>query len=284
MKKKTINAIALLGICSILFTNTAYAKENMIPNYEMKFLLDSEQVLNDDYELNSEYREFFDTGKKFDTVGVLYLETEDYDFSNEGWYNRIRIKEDSDKFDLTYKKRYSIENGDIDAALTKANEEGFDISDTNYDAQVDWGYSKMTLSLSNKKEENNNNNYDDMELPGRKDAIEIIKDNMPGKEEDWGEKNWGKNLIDDAKKCGPIYYYKYEGDIEGITIDLEIWPVYTESSDSTEYITEVSFKEDDYNVAEANRDKVMNVLERKGILKHEDSLKTQKILDAYLAK
>lgn len=283
MKKKIINAITLFGICSIFFTNTVYAKENMVPNYEMKFLLDSEQVLNDNYELNSEYRDFFDTGKKYDTVGVLYLETEDYGFSNEGWYNRIRINEDSDKFDLTYKKRYSIENGNIDAALTKANEEGFDISDTNYEAQVDWGYSKMTLSLSNKKEENNNN-YDAMELPGRKDAIEIIKDNMPGKEEDWGEKNWGKTLIDDAKKCGPIYYYKYEGEVEGITIDLEIWPVYTESTDSTEYITEVSFKEDDYNVASANRDKVMNELERKGILKHEDSLKTQKILDAFLAK
>lgn len=152
MKRKLISAITLLGMCSLIFTNTAYAKENMVPDYEMKFLLDSGKVLNDDYKLDSEYRDFFDTGKKYETVGVLYLETEDYDFSNEGWYNRIRIKEDSDKFDLTYKKRYSIENGDIEAALTKANEEGFDISDTNYEAQVDWGYNKMTLSLSNKKQ------------------------------------------------------------------------------------------------------------------------------------
>ncbi|HJC91214.1 MAG TPA: hypothetical protein H9695_09560 [Candidatus Mediterraneibacter excrementigallinarum] len=281
MKRKLISAITLLGMCSLIFTNTAYAKENMVPDYEMKFLLDSGKVLNDDYKLDSEYRDFFDTGKKYETVGVLYLETEDYDFSNEGWYNRIRIKEDSDKFDLTYKKRYSIENGDIEAALTKANEEGFDISDTNYEAQVDWGYNKMTLSLSNKKTEKNNG-YDDMELPGRKDAIEIIKDNMPGKEKDWKEKNWGKDLIDDVKKCGPVYYSKYEGEIEGITVDIEVWPVYTESTDSTEYITEVSFKEDEYDEAASNRNKVMDALEDKGILKHEDSLKTQKNLEAYL--
>lgn len=281
MKRKLISAITLLGMYSLIFTNTAYAKENMVPDYEMKFLLDSGKVLNDDYKLDSEYRDFFDTGKKYETVGVLYLETEDYDFSNEGWYNRIRIKEDSDKFDLTYKKRYSIENGDIEAALTKANEEGFDISDTNYEAQVDWGYNKMTLSLSNKKTEKNNG-YDDMELPGRKDAIEIIKDNMPGKEKDWKEKNWGKDLIDDVKKCGPVYYSKYEGEIEGITVDIEVWPVYTESTDSTEYITEVSFKEDNYDEAASNRNKVMDALEDKGILKHEDSLKTQKILEAYL--
>ena len=281
MKRKLISAITLLGMCSLIFTNTAYAKENMVPDYEMKFLLDSGKVFNDDYKLDSEYRDFFDTGKKYETVGVLYLETEDYDFSNEGWYNRIRIKEDSDKFDLTYKKRYSIENGDIEAALTKANEEGFDISDTNYEAQVDWGYNKMTLSLSNKKTEKNNG-YDDMELPGRKDAIEIIKDNMPGKEKDWKEKKWGKDLIDDVKKCGPVYYSKYEGEIEGITVDIEVWPVYTESTDSTEYITEVSFKEDEYDEAASNRNKVMDALEDKGILKHEDSLKTQKILEAYL--
>ena len=59
-----------------------------------------------------------------------------------------------------------------------------------------------------------------MELPGRKDAIEIIKDNMPGKEEDWGEKNWGKDAIDDAEKCEPVYYLQYEGKIEGITVDV----------------------------------------------------------------
>lgn len=281
MRKKLIRAMTIIGMSTILFANTAYAKENMVPDYEMKFLLDSDKVLNNDHELNSEYRDFLDTGKNYDTIGVLYLETPDYSFSNEGWYNRIRIKEDSNKFDLTYKKRYPIENGDIDSALTQANEEGFDISDTNYEAQVDWGYNKMTLSLSNKKDEKNDG-YDDMELPGRKDAIEIIKDNMPGKEEDWGEKNWGKDAIDDAEKCGPVYYLQYEGKIEGITVDVEVWPVYTERTDSTEYITEVSFKEDDFETASSNREKVMDALDAEGILMHEDSLKTQKILDAYL--
>lgn len=80
MKRKLISAITLFGMCSLIFTNTAYAKENMVPDYEMKFLLDSGKVLNDDYELNNEYRDFFDTGKKYGTIGVLYLETEDYNF------------------------------------------------------------------------------------------------------------------------------------------------------------------------------------------------------------
>ena len=47
----------------MLFANTAYAKENMVPDYEMKFLLDSNKVLNNAHELNSKYRDFLDTGK-----------------------------------------------------------------------------------------------------------------------------------------------------------------------------------------------------------------------------
>lgn len=61
-----------------------------------------------------------------------------------------------------------------------------------------------------------------------------------------------------------------------------MWPVYTERTVSTEYITEVSFKEDDFETASSNREKVMDALDTEGILMHEDSLKTQKILDAYL--
>ena len=281
MKRFFVGLAAVICALNVSFVTTVHAKENLVPNYELKFLIDSDQVLNSDYELNSEYRDYFNTGKKYNTVGVLYIETPEYDFSNQGWNNRLRIKEDKDNFDLTYKKRYPIENGDIDAALSLANKEGFDISDTNYEAQVDWGYEKMTLSLSNNKKESNKD-YDDMELPNKKAAIKILKDNMPGKLENWSGSNWGKDTIENGKKCGPIYYHKYEGTIFDIDVDIEVWPVYTESTDTTECITEISFKEDTFDAAQTNRQTVMDILEDKGILLHKDSLKTQKILDAYL--
>lgn len=253
----------------------------MVPNYEVKFLLDSGKILNKNQELKSEYRSNFNTGKSYDTIGVEYLETEAYDFSNAGWTNRIRIKEDSKNFELTYKKRYSIQDGDIEGALSKANDEGFDISDTNYNAQVDWGYSKMTLSLSNNKTVSNKG-YDSLELPGRKDAIKILKNSMPGKEENWKIKNWGSDLIQNCKKCGPIYYKKYKGKVSGIAVDIEIWEVDGNSSNDKQYITEMSFKADSYDTAADQRETVQKVLDDDGILLHEDSLKTQKILQEYL--
>lgn len=60
-------------------------------------------------------------------------------------------KDDKNNYELTYKKRYPVINGDINAALTLANQEGFDKSDDNYEAEIDWGYGKQTLSFSNTK-------------------------------------------------------------------------------------------------------------------------------------
>lgn len=278
---KLWKSAAAVAVIMLFMAVPVQAKENMVPNYEVKFLLDSSQVVNDSGKLKKSYRSTFQTGSDYKTIGVEYLETAGYDFYNEGWTNRIRIKENGKAFELTYKKRYSIENGDIDGALTRANEEGFDISDTNYEAQVDWNYSKMTLSLSNNKEESNSG-YAKLELPGKKKALKLLRDNMPGKEENWRTKSWGTDTMDDGQKCGPIYYLKYSGTIANVNVDIEIWPVAQESSNETEYITEVSFKDDTFEEAQVNRTAVMSTLENLGILQTEDSLKTKKILDAYL--
>lgn len=270
---------AILMATAVL--HTAYAAENMVPTYEIKFLLDSDQVLNKDHRLKKEYRNYFETGSDYLTMGILYMDTETQDFNNQGWINRIRVKEGKSDFELTYKKRYPIQDGNIEEALMLANQEGFDATDTNYSAEIDWGYSKMTLSLSCKKEKSNKG-YGDLELPKKNAAIDMIKDRMPGKEENWLYKNWGKEIIDDAKKAGPVYCYRYDGKYDGTDIDIEIMPIENQDSREITYVTEVSFKENDYNEANKLRSSLIDDLDELGILKHEDSLKTQMILDAYL--
>lgn len=283
MKKRKLLAgmAAVFSSFFICLSVPVQAKENMVPNYEIKFLLDSEEIVSNSGKLQKDYRNLFETGSSYETISVLYIETEDYDFNNQGWCNRLRTKENSDKFELTYKKRYSIQNGNIDNVLTLANEDGFDCSDTNYKAQIDWGYNKMMLSLSRKKTVSNKG-YDNLELPKKSDAINILKKEMPGKENNWLYDGWGKDTIEDGKKCGSLSYLKYQGKVAGIGVDIEIWPVYSPSTGVAEYITEVSFKEDIYATASKNRQLVMNALEKDGVLVHSDSLKTQRILNAYL--
>ena len=278
-------ATKLFLLTAILMTaavpHTVYAAENMVPTYEVKFLLDSDQVLNKDHRLKKEYRNYFETSSDYLTMGILYMDTETQDFNNQGWINRIRVKEGKSDFELTYKKRYLIQDGNTEEALMLANQEGFDATDTNYSAEIDWGYSRMTLSLSCKKEKSNKG-YDDLELPKKNAAIDMIKDRMPGKEENWLYKNWGKEIIDDAKKAGPVYCYRYDGKYDGTDIDIEIMPIENQDSKVITYVTEVSFKENDYNGANELRSSLMDDLDELGILKHEDSLKAQMILDAYL--
>ena len=141
----------------------------------------------------------------------------------------------------------------------------------------------MTLSLTCKKEVSNRG-YKDLELPKKKEAIDMIKDKMPGKEADWLYNDWGKELIKDAKKVGPLEYYKYSGKLNGSNVVIEIWPIENQTSGQIEYITELSFKETLFEKAKVLRDQIKNELDGLGILEHRDALKTQTIMDAYLNK
>lgn len=285
MKKRYFTLIKIICLLLIInaFSFKSQAKENIIPNYEVKFLLDSDCVLNSDHLLKKEYRNTFSTGKDYKTIGVLYMDTEDRDFDIQGWTNRIRTEDDSKDFELTYKKRYPITDGDIVSALNLANDEGFDIGDTNYKAQVDWGYSKMILSLSCKKKASDKG-YDNLELPKKSDARKILEKDMPGKENRWLYENWGSDMIEDGEKVGPVYYNKYSGIYCGKHIVIEIWPIEDQVTNATEYITEASFKTDTYEEADMFRNTINDALDQEGILIHEDSLKTQKMVDAYLAQ
>lgn len=256
------------------------AKENMVPDYEVKLLLDSNKVLNNEMLLNEEFRSEFDISSKYSTVGVLYVDTPDLKFNQVGWQNRIKIKENSSDFELTYKKRYSVVNNALEGMLDLANSEGFDISDTNYDAQVDWGYNNMTLSIACEKKVSNSG-YEELELPKSSEAISILKNKIPGKLENWNSKNWGKDTLEDGKKYGPVYYKKVKGTFEGCSFDVEIWPVTMAKDQSVEYITELSFKADDAQYAGKIREDLIEYLDSLGVLLHKDSLKTQLILNNY---
>ncbi len=76
-----------------------------------------------------------------DTRAYSYYDTEEHDLNKAGWAIRLRHKDGKD-FEGTYKKRYTVGEGGVDAALKLARDEGFDATDKNYDAEVDWTYSK----------------------------------------------------------------------------------------------------------------------------------------------
>ncbi|WP_416235457.1 hypothetical protein [Paenibacillus campi] len=254
------------------------AAANMTPTYEVKFVL-KQAVLNADGTPTSELSSAFNLPSKPQKIAIEYFDTNNQKLNEAGWNVRLRKKENKTKYEMTYKKRYAIENGDIDAALNEANKDGFDANDTNYDAEVDWGYSKQTLSLSNDKDSKAPDSS--ASLPSAKKALELVIDNIPGKLENWKSSNWGKDKLKNSRVYGPIMASKYEGSWNGLDVDIEVWPIRKADGEGTEPVIEISFKADQYSDASKNRDQLMQALQNKGWLLPQDSLKTQLVLDRY---
>ncbi|MBQ3378725.1 MAG: hypothetical protein IJG50_02545 [Clostridia bacterium] len=253
-----------------------YIGETTPLSYEIHLLLDPDQVLDEDHFLKKEVRDEFATGKKYKSFGVVYLDTADRQFTQERWINRIRFREDKPEngFKVTYKKRYPITDGDVAAELRRAETEGFILSDDVWSPEVEWGYSSMTLSLSAEAAEDAGGYSGIAELP-LNEAVSMIREKMPSEEKDWKTEGWGTDAIEAAQTAGPVMFKRYTGDHRGTEIRIEVWEI------KDKYITELSVKADDYNEAAAVREELINYLDNMGILLKEDSLKTQRIMDAF---
>ena len=286
--------------------NPAVLPEEKVSSYEIKLLLDSDKTLGEDHRLKEEIRLAFRMREMADAYRVAYLETPDKEFLNAGWINRVRARTGCEKIRLTYKKRFPIQNGDIDAALAAAAAEGLAKDDAQFPTEIDWGFEKMTLSFSHNvdlSEETVAN-----ELPEKHAAMEMIAANMPdienagttfsadwsdgstgsetepkdpaaGPVEDREKQEWGIKTLLKAQMMGPVCFLRYTGKMKnGVLAHIEIWPV--ADGAETQYIVEISAKFKRFADAERMRRKAISRLDKMGILLHTDALKTQMILNS----
>ena len=108
------------------------------------------------------------------------------------------------------------------------------------------------------------------------ELLSALLSNMPDDEAGWMFAKLRSSKIKDARIAGPVDYIRYVGSYKDVEIDIEVWQV----KDSI--VTELSFEADDIDSATALRNEIMGILDQRGILLHQDSLKTQMILDAYI--
>ena len=149
--KKVFVFVSIFFCCFLYNVKEGFAASPMKPSFEVKLLLKPEQVLGYNKEMKQEVLEHFQAGTNYERIQVQFLDTVNKSLSNEGWFARIRKKEFSKDFELTYKKRYPIQNGVIQDALEVAKKDGFDSKTDSYEAEIDWGFGKKTLSISDKK-------------------------------------------------------------------------------------------------------------------------------------
>ncbi|PFL43412.1 hypothetical protein [Bacillus cereus] len=274
--KKVFVFVSIFFCCFLYNVKEGFAASPMKPSFEVKLLLKPEQVLGDNKEMKQEVLEHFQAGTKYERIQVQFLDTANKSLSEEGWFARIRKKEFSKDFELTYKKRYPIPNGVIQDALEVAKKEGFDSNTDSYEAEIDWGFEKKTLSISNKKSYSAKG-YGILDLPNEQAAQNMLIEKLPGKMNKWLYTNWGEEMLKSSHIYGPVLMKRYTGEFENIKANIEIWPLSNTGKLEDDFVIEVSFKTNEESIATKQRELLMASLEKKGWLLPKDSLKTELI-------
>ncbi len=252
-------------------------------SWEVHLLLDSAKVLDEDHLLRKEIQERFAVEKKPDLFGLMYLETPERAFNAENWINRVRMRENKPEkgIRLTYKKRYSVPGEDLGAAMDLAASEGFERTDESWKAQVEWGYSGMTLSISSEADLPGEE-YKGIADVGPEKAAAMLRDNMPAKEQNWKADRWGIRMMESAGAAGPVFFHRYQGEYAGRELKIEVWEIPDPDGGAPRFLSELSFEAKEYQEAAALREELIARLAEQGILVKADSLKTGQILDAYI--
>ncbi|HDR7352786.1 hypothetical protein [Bacillus wiedmannii] len=274
--KKVFVFVSIFFCCFLYNVKEGFAASPMTPSFEAKLLLKPEQVLGYNKEINQEVLEYFQAGKNYERIQVQFLDTANKNLNNEGWFARIRKKEFSKDFELTYKKRYPIQNGVSQDALEVAKKDGFDSKTDNYEAEIDWGFEKKTLSISNKKSYSAKG-YGVLDLPKERAAQNMLIEKLPGKMNKWLYTNWGEEMLNNSRIYGPVLMKRYTGEFENIKTNIEVWPLSNTGKIEDDFVIEVSFKTNEESIATKQRELLMKSLEQKGWLLPKDSLKTELI-------
>lgn len=202
-------AIALAASASLFVgTTPAQAASDAVPTYEVKINLTTAALDASHTPLAAVKSAFGITGSA-KARSYTYYDTGTQALDTQGWSVRLRHKSGS-SFEESYKKRFTVTDGDIDGALTTADAAGFDSGDTNYDAEVDWGYAKQTLSFSNEKS-HSDSGYSGTAMPSSSTGLSWLVNEIPGKLQDWNTDNWGKTTLQASRSHGPVTSQVWEG-------------------------------------------------------------------------
>lgn len=257
------------------------AHANLAYDYEVRLQLDPTLVLDSNHELAGTVLTTFKASAAASAMNVQFLDTCGKDIYAAGWNVRVRKADDKPSLEVTYKKRYGITDGNIEAALNTANADGFNGDDPKWEAQVEWGQEKQTLSISRSKKSPSTGN-DKTHLPDKKDSRALLIKEAPGKFDDWGSSHkWGTSALARLRIYGPILAKRYTGIWNNEKLYIEVWPIRDSSGSAIDYIVEASFKTDSNSVASTEQGSLRAHLQTQGWLIAEDALKTQIILERY---
>jgi hypothetical protein len=257
-----------------------------VPDYEVKLFLDPAKVLDVEFKPTKDADRTLDLKNSSRKIAMLFLDAEGplsegkRPLDAAGWNVRFRRFEDSDELELGYKRRYRIEPGQLAAALGAAAADGFHAREDDYDAQVEWGFARQTLSFTRKKQFEAKG-VGELALPAVEELRSLAAREIPGKLDRVKSPGWARQLLAKARPFGPVLGKRWAGDWQGPELSFEVWMIRAESGAGFEPVVELSFKAKTQADAEGFREKLTAFVRDQGWLIEDDRLKTAMILRRY---
>jgi len=248
-------------------------------DYELKLLVDPDHTLDADGEPVAGIRTAFAIHEHQKMV-MQFVDSARLELDEAQWNVRIRAFGNEDDLQLTYKKRYPVGDDDIDAALTRAANDGFGAAPEEYEAQVEWGPTRKTLSISTKADLDSHGS-DPLDLPGERKSRELCTAGIPSRLEEQVSQAWVRDVFEVAHLYGPVRGERWKGKWNGKKVSLEVWQIRGKPGDQGKPVVEVSVKEDDRADAQATQQELQAFLHEKGWLLEDEVLKTRMIIKHY---
>lgn len=252
-----------------------------VPDFECKLYLDAGKVLDAEFKPRDRVDAALKLSKSARRMAMLFIDARPPAIQPAGWNVRIRkFEEDDDKFEITYKRRFPLGDGTVRDALLAAAREGLDASEPDYEAQVEWGYARRTLSLS-KKAKFKSDDHGGLAMPAEDVVIEEALKDLPGKLDRFQSAGWARGVLAKGHIYGPVLGRRWTGKWDGPDLDFEVWQIRSASGDRDERIVELSFKTGDEADAARRRKELMGIMRESRWLLETDVLKTDMILARY---
>ncbi|MCF3962266.1 hypothetical protein [Streptomyces fuscigenes] len=262
----------------------AHAADNADPGFQVKLLVDPTKTLGAGGTPLATADTAFGLGKASGVEAAEYLDSTSRQLQNQGWSVRVRHDDNDDEVKETYKKRYAIAGDGTDAdalddALDQAADDSFDADEEDYEAQVDLSYNQATLDFSDDKKADAKG-LGSGKLPSAADARDDVVDDLPGKLDDLGSKDFAANILAAAHIYGPVVQTNYPGTLAGHTVELQITPMHGAPGGSG-YWAEISADAKSLPAAVDLRDDIVDALNSRGWLIPQNAFKTEQILATY---
>ena len=248
-------------------------------DYELKLLVDPGQTLDARREPTADVRAAFRLGER-QTIVMQFVDSARLELDKAQWNVRIRAFEDEDELQVTYKKRYPIDDGDIDAALEQAVADGFKDDPEEYEAQVEWSLKSKTLSIS-RKTELASLGLNPLDLPDERVSRALCAAAVPARLERQVSRVWVRDVFGRAHLYGPVRGERWKGKWNGKTVSIEVWQIRGKAGEKGKRVVEVSVKEEDRDIAMTTQQQLHTFLKKRRWLGDDEDLKTRMVLERY---